>query len=70
MMLRLSLLGALWAGGALAQSNHAVGEFRYVGCVENNGAAAKEIPLDPESCTPEACQEACTGYAYAGVYTT
>lgn len=67
-MLRLTLLGLLWAGGALAQSNHATGEFHYVGCVEISATAAKSIPLDPENCTPEACQQACTGYAYAAVH--
>lgn len=69
-MLHLSLLGLLWARGALAQNNHATGNFNYIGCVEIIAPAAYEVPLDPQNCTPEACQKACVGYQYAAVFTT
>ena len=66
-MLHLTLLGLLWVG-ALAQNNHATGTFSYVGCLEVTGTADKQVPLDPQNCTPEACQQACTGYKYAAVF--
>lgn len=68
-MLRSSLLGLLWAGGILAQNNHATGQFHYIGCVEITVPAAHQVSLDPQNCSPEACQEACAGYQYAAVYT-
>lgn len=69
-MLRLSILGLLSAGSVLAQNNHATGNFNYIGCVEITAPAANEIPLDPQNCTPEACQEACVGYQFAAVSAT
>lgn len=67
-MLQLAVLGLLWAGGSLAQQNHAAHGFNYIGCMDVTTSAAHEIPLNPGDCTPEACQGACVGYQYAAVY--
>jgi hypothetical protein len=69
-MLRLTLLGLLWAGRALAQDNHAIDGFTYRGCVHITSPATHEVPLDAGNCTPEACQKACAGYQFAAVYPT
>ncbi|SPO01082.1 uncharacterized protein DNG_03829 [Cephalotrichum gorgonifer] len=69
-MPRLSLLGFLWAGGALAQDSHAADGFTYEGCVDIWNPAVLELPLDELNCTPEDCQKACVGFQYAAISAT
>lgn len=61
-------LGLLLAGKVLSQQEHALDGHSYEGCFAVGIPYDSGVELGPENCTPEACQEACTGSAYAGVF--